>query len=208
MESLDALAQHFRRRTFPARTTLFHQDDPGLTLYLIVSGRVRIERTEPVTGETVHLADRGPGEHIGEMALLEDAPRFADGVTLEPTDLLMLDRAEFLVCFQRHPTIPLAIIRSLSARLRASDAALLSHRTQDATRRLARFLLEQADAAGVTELPIRWTQKELAERIGASKESVQRALTRFRESGAAYPSENGTGRLLIADARRLQMLTS
>ena len=79
-EELGPLAARCRRRLFPTRERLFHEGDVGQTLYLIVAGHVTIERVT-TEGVVVHLARRGPGEHFGEMALLDDLPRSADAIT-------------------------------------------------------------------------------------------------------------------------------
>src|SRR5262245_42248277 len=81
-ESLEKLAQRSRRRRFQAHQTLFHEGDPGYTLYVIISGRVNIQ-TLTSSGETVYLAQRGPGESVGEMAVIDGQPRMADAVTAE-----------------------------------------------------------------------------------------------------------------------------
>src|SRR5436309_2273573 len=93
-DSLKSLARRSRRRTFRASEALFHEGDPGHTLYVIVSGRVKIQ-TNTAAGEIVHLANRGAGEQFGELSLIDGKPRMADAVTSEKSDLLMLDRTEF-----------------------------------------------------------------------------------------------------------------
>src|SRR5688572_4537009 len=96
-EHLRLLTATARRRTLKADEALFYEGDPGQTLYLVLSGEVKIQRFTP-SGKVVVIALRGPGEHVGEMALLDGEPRSADAVTSAPTELLMLDRAEFIRC--------------------------------------------------------------------------------------------------------------
>ena len=94
---LQEVAQRVRRRKFPAHEAIFHEEDEGATLYILVSGHVHIQQTLP-SGETVHIATRGPGEHFGELSLLDGKPRMADAITAEPCDLLLLSRTEFIRC--------------------------------------------------------------------------------------------------------------
>lgn len=205
-EDLQRLAQHCRRRTYPANTALFHQDDPGQTMYLILSGRVVIERVHGATGEAVHIADRGPGEHFGEMALIDSRPRSADAVTRSECDLLMLDRADFLACLEQSTALALAIIRSLAERLRHTNDSLVALRTQDVLGRLALFLLEESRSNGensdTRRIEARWTQQQIADRIGTTKESVNRALARLRRTGVVQQTDDG--RLIIADPSKLR----
>ena len=98
--SLLTLAQHSRRRRFPAGETLFHEGDPGFTLYVIISGRVKV-KTVGSAGEIIQIAQRGVGEHFGELSLFDGKPRMADVVTIEPCDLLMLDHSDFVRCVEQ-----------------------------------------------------------------------------------------------------------
>lgn len=204
-EALSLLARSCRQRTYPARRTLFHQDDPGHTLYIILSGHVSIQRTT-ASGETVHIAERGPGDHFGEMALLEGGIRSADVTTNDACDLLMLDRAEFLRCLERSPELALTIITSLSKRLRESMNQAAANQALDVMGRLAAFLLEAARTQGTgltggkMRIDTKMTRQELADRVGASRETVSRALTRLKKAGAV---EQSAGYLIVADAGKL-----
>src|SRR5690242_19587549 len=100
--SRQALALRCRKRRFSSNASLFHEGDSGHSLYLILSGSVNIQTTSP-TGETVYLAQRGPGEPVGEMALIDGKPRMADAVTTAPTEMLMLDREDFIQCITESP---------------------------------------------------------------------------------------------------------
>lgn len=186
---LHKLAEHTRRRTFAANEALFHEGDPGYTFYLIVSGHVKIQTTLP-TGATIHLATRGPGEHFGEMALIDGKPRMADAITMEPCDLLILERSDFIACVETSPRIALGIMASLADRLRESADRLQARQGLDVLGRLAQTLLElmqahgSPHASGGTLIAARVSQQDLAEQIGTTRESVTRALTRLKETGA------------------------
>jgi CRP-like cAMP-binding protein len=201
-ETLQPLAACCRRRRFGAKEALFHEDDPGQTLYVVVSGCVSIEKVTE-SGKTVHIARRGPGEHFGELSLVDDMPRSASVVTDEPCELLMLHQSEFAQCLEKHPAIALNIIRALALRLRQAMDQSVKNETLDVMGRLAAFLLEAAAAQGVNDpaggkrLP-RLTEQEIADRIGTTRESVNRKLSRLKEIGAVRRS----GRSLIVMNRR------
>lgn len=195
-EDLLLLAGQCRRRRFGAGEALFREGDPGQTLYIVVSGRVNIEKVTPEM-ETVHIAQRGSGEHFGEMALFDEMPRSADAVTDCPCDLLILNRHDLAQCLEHNPAIAWNIIRSLSRRLREAAEQTLRSETMDVMGRLAAFLLDStaavpADAKGQYPLS-RVTEEQIAARIGAARESVNRKLSRLKEIGAIRRD----GRLLI-----------
>jgi len=188
-ESLQALAGRCRRRHFRDNEALFHEGDAGHTLYLIIAGRVNIQTVLP-SGEVVHLAQRGPGEHFGELSLIDGKPRMADAVTAEPSDLLMLDRESFIRCVEESPKIALCVMAALAERLRQAGDLLESQKGLDVLGRLSEVLLElarahgTADPSGGTRIATRITQQEIAERIGTTRESVNRALTGLKNVGA------------------------
>jgi CRP/FNR family transcriptional regulator, cyclic AMP receptor protein len=201
--SLRVLAGRSRRRRFGAGEALFHEDDPGHTLYVIVSGRVKIQIVT-AGGGLVHIASRGRGETVGEMALIDGKPRMADAVTSEPSDLLILERAEFVRSVEESPRLALGIMACLADRLRESADQVKRLQSQDVLGRVAAALLhrfETADAAenSPTELPI--NQAELAEEVATTRESVNRALSRLKAAGAIHLEER---RVLLADPQKLR----
>jgi len=212
-EALSSLARACRRRRFAAGAALFHERDPGHTLYVILSGAVDIQKVSE-GGRTVHLAELGPGEHFGELSLLDGAPRSADAVARGECDLLMLDRDAFIGCVRRSPDTALAILGSLAARLRGTSERTAADRTLDVMGRLAAFLLERGEACegdappggAQAQAPPRLTQQEIADRIGATRESVNRALTRLKKAGAVRTCDDG--RIAVANPRKLARYVS
>lgn len=210
--SLAILAARCRRRRFPAGEALFHEGDPGQTLYVVVSGQINVEKVT-ARGDTVHLAQRGPGETVGEMSLLDGEARSGDAVTETACDLLMLDRGEFLRCLETAPQIALNVITCLAARLREAGQQRIEDRSLDVLGRLATFLLAApkaecaADAThekGGMRLESRLSHAQIAERIGATRETVSRALGRLREGGALCQGEDG--RFVVLNADKLRRL--
>ncbi len=182
-ESLKLLAGRCRRRKFGAGEALFHEGDPGQTLYIVLSGTVLIQRVTKEM-ETVHIAQRGPGEHFGELALFDDLPRSADAETGSACELLLLERRELMQFLEAHPAVAWNIIRALSARLRENSEQTVRSNALDVLGRLAAFLCDQCagvapDAAKAYALP-RLTDEQIATRINTSRESVNRRLARLK----------------------------
>ncbi len=188
-ETLSAIVARARYRSYPAQEALFHEGDPGETLYIIVRGEVSIQRVGG-GGEVVQIARRGPGDPIGELALIDGKPRMADAVTAEPCDLLVLDRSGFLTWVEESPRIALAVIHCLASRIREAADDLEHHVTRSVLARVAAELLEIAPlqprsrTGSEAATRIRISTQELAQRVGATRESVSRALTRLRNMGA------------------------
>lgn len=184
-ELLGQLARTCRRRSFREDQTLFFEGDPGHSLYLIVNGRVRIQRIDQ-HGKVLIVAHRGPGEHVGEMSILDGEPRSADAVTTERTDLLMLDRDAFIRCLEGSPRIALNVMASLSRRLREAMRELQKERELDALGKVSEALLELCHMHGVDHpqgrrIGIRITQSELAEQVGLTRVSVNKMLGQLRQ---------------------------
>ena len=175
-----SLAQH---RTYPPQTALFHAGDPGHMLYIILTGQVRIEKVSG-SGEMVHLAYRGQGDHFGELALLNGKPRMASAVTMSECVCLTIERQAFQQCLRRDSSIASQIIATLAERLREAADALESVQGLDVLGRLCKALLELAPEGS----PKRITHQQLADRIGAPQESVTRALSSLRKTGLVRTS--------------------
>ena len=180
------LSARCRRRSFRGGEALFHEGDPGLTFYVIVSGCVNVQR-DTSAGTTVHLAQRGPGDAFGEMALIDGKPRMADAVTAAPTEVLILDRDAFVQCVERSPRIAFSVLGYLADRLREAGAQLEIHHSLDVRGRLAQKLLDLAtmhgreEADGAIRLVTSVTQQSLAEQVGTTRETVNRELSRMRQ---------------------------
>jgi len=183
-ESLRLLAGRCRRRKFGAGEALFHEGDFGQTLYIVLSGSVIIQRVTKDM-EVVHIAQRNPGEHFGELALFDEMPRSADAETGSACELLLLERRDLMQFLEAHPNVAWNIIRALSARLRESSEQAVRSKALDVLGRLAAYLSDQADtvapdpATGHRILQ-KLTDEQIAARINTSRESVNRRLARLR----------------------------
>lgn len=114
---LAVLARKAHERTLNKDNILFQKGDEGSSLFVVISGRVKIV-TQDVDENEVILNKAGTGEIIGEMALLDYEPRSAGVVALEKTSVLELNREDFMEIMKGQPDLALSLIRNLSARLR------------------------------------------------------------------------------------------
>jgi CRP/FNR family transcriptional regulator, cyclic AMP receptor protein len=173
---LEQLATAMQRRLYKRGQVIFHQDDPGASVHVIESGRIKVVLASP-DGEELLLRVLGEGELFGELALLDGRPRSATVIALEDTVTHVLERSSFLDFLRNHPDAALDLCRALAELIRrlteqVEDLALL-----DVPRRLERKLLELADAPGEStpqgvRIDVRLTQSELASMIGTSRASV------------------------------------
>jgi CRP-like cAMP-binding protein len=154
---------------------------------VLTAGRAKVTAAAPA-GQTVLLAIRGPGDLIGDLAALDDAPRSASVVALEPVEALVIGHDRFRALLAERPDVSMALLRDLTSRLREADAKRLQLSAYTTTGRVAFCLLELCERFGVTDeaaiditLPL--SQEELASWAGASLESVGRALQTMRRLG-------------------------
>jgi CRP-like cAMP-binding protein len=157
---------------------LFSKGDKGDALYVLLEGEVEV-RTSTQGGKDVRIAALKPPAVIGEMAVLDGGVRSADVAAIRRSRLLRIARDQAIAALESEPRALLKLIAELSRRLRHADAALEDAHTLDLGGRLAQRLLEEAgDGAAVT-----LTQTELARRIGASREKVNRKLHEWVDEG-------------------------
>jgi len=197
----EALAQQCRRRQCEAGEVVFHEGDPGNALFVVVRGFVHIERAAE-DGTLVHIARRGPGDHFGELALLDALPRSADAVADEACELLVLARPDLKRFCDNHPETAWVMLQGLATRLREATDRIHGDGTRDVLGRLAAVLLDTAKETNRTTgdgHPILdgINDTRLAQRIGSTRETVNRRLTSLRRMG-----------ILRRDGRQLVLLDS
>ena len=115
-EDLQQVAVIATEQWYPANTTIFRQDEEGNMMFVIIAGHVQVVRN--ANGKEQVLAQRGPGESMGEMAIIESAPRSASLLTREPVRVLVIDGPAFKGILRERPEVSLAVLKSLSRRLR------------------------------------------------------------------------------------------
>jgi CRP/FNR family cyclic AMP-dependent transcriptional regulator len=186
-QELSVVSERVRQRRYKEGDTIFHRDDPGVALYVILSGKVKIHNETPDGGDLM-IAVLTPGDFFGELAVIDGEERSADATTLEPTELLMLTKQDMHDIIQRHPKIGLNLLVTLSGRLRRTTDSLRALSTLDVNGRVAKQLLSLSDQHGIptptgVKIALRLTQSDLASLVGSSRESVNKALSYYRKRG-------------------------
>jgi len=178
---LEAIAAASRSRNFRRGQVLFTTGDPGDTVIVVISGRIKVVVRSADGGELT-LTIVPPGGMLGELSAADGGPRSADAETMEDCRLLLVPREAIQDLCGRVPSVAQALASSVAANLRritedASDLVFL-----DLPRRVAKVLLSQPrDADGVIRQKM--TQEDLAHRVGGARQSVNAALRGFERRG-------------------------
>ncbi len=186
-QELDWLNDHMHQRVFGAGSNLALAEQPGEVIYVVLEGTLKIF-TQRLDGTEVILAILGPGDTVGEMSLVDSAGRSANVVTLEKSNLLWMDRATFQVCLETIPAITYNLVHILSKRLRLANEQIQSLATLDVYGRVARQLLAFAEQYGQpvgdgdTLIPIRLTQSDIADLVGASRERINQVVVNYKRN--------------------------
>jgi len=183
---LDALREQGRTATFQTGERLLHEGEPGNRVALIVEGRVKVSHVGSDGRETV-LDFRGPGELVGELSALDQAPRSSSVTAIEPVEARLLPAGAFRALLDR-PGLAEEVLRMLSARFRDADRKRIEFGGSDSVGRAAARLVELAERFGepagdgvVIGLPI--SQEELAGWAAVSRAGMANALRTLRELG-------------------------
>jgi CRP/FNR family cyclic AMP-dependent transcriptional regulator len=172
---LAALGPQGVERSYPKSTIIVAEGDLTDSLYIVLEGRVKAYVSDE-HGHEVVLSTQGPGEYFGEM-VLDEGPRSASIVTLEPSRFLVVSKSDFRAFVAANPAFAVSLIEKLIHRVRILTANVKSLALMDVYGRVARLLLEMSDEQeGKLVIQERLTQQEIANRVGASREMVSRIL--------------------------------
>ncbi|HRI64888.1 MAG TPA: Crp/Fnr family transcriptional regulator [Polyangium sp.] len=197
----DPLFSRFGRE-FAAGDVLFREGDPGEQMYVIQSGTVRI--TKNVAGADRVIAILGPGEFLGELAILNDKPRVATATVVTDMRCLVIEAKTLESMVTRSGEIAMRLIKKLAKRIDAADALieLLMHR--DPKARLMLALSRHVDEFGETTsagIRIRTSSEELARDVGVELVVAVEVMSRLRRLRLATEDADG---IVVADVGRLQ----
>ena len=181
------------KRRFKRGEVIVEQGKKTNALFILLNGRARVV-TADSRGREVILATLQPGDHIGEMSLIDNEPHSATVRAEVQTDVLMLGRVEFARCLPENSSMAYAVMRGLVQRLRHADRKIESLALMDVYGRVARALLEFAADTGTGELLIREkiSRQDIAKMVGASREMVSRVMKDLEERGFIQTQENGS----------------
>jgi CRP/FNR family transcriptional regulator, cyclic AMP receptor protein len=179
---LQRFADVTREKFYPKGSVILFENDPGDSLFVVRSGRVKVVLIGE-DGREVILGVLGVSEHFGELSLIDDRPRSAHVIAMEDSHLLVLRREDFRARVEASPKVAWALLAELSRRLRRADDKIGGLVLLDVPGRIARLLLDLADESGGQAIEKSLTHQTIAQMIGASRETVSRAMKDFQDAG-------------------------
>ena len=180
---LALLARVVSRKSYARGAQILGAGDPTDSLYILISGRIKVFMSD-VDGKEVILSILGPNEFFGEMGLIDNSPRSARVVTLEPCELICISKPDFKRCLADNFEMAMTVMRGLVKRLREADKQIGSLALMDVFGRVARLLLETAEVIdGEKVVTKKLSKQDIARMIGASREMVSRVMKHLQEAG-------------------------
>ena len=176
-DAFDQLCRYAKHATLKRGASLFSRGDPGISLYAVISGTVKMSISSP-DGRNAILNIIGPGEIFGEMALLDGGVRSADAIANSNCELFVIDRREFIPFVKSQPTLAMRFIVLLCERLRRTSDQVEQVILQNLPGRLAGALirLTEKDKLAPEGQIIAITQQEISEMVGMTRESINKQL--------------------------------
>jgi CRP/FNR family transcriptional regulator, cyclic AMP receptor protein len=204
-ETLRGLAERSIQRRYRRGQLIVSQGDPGDSLFVIAEGLVKVTVSSP-DGEEMVLITLGPGETFGELALVDGGPRSASVEAIEPTEVLVLGRKGFFELVLERPGIVEGLLHSLGGLIRRLTDQTADFVFLDLHGRVAKLLLTILAERGVSgdgeaSIDLPFTQTEIANMVGGSRQSVNQILRSFEEAGHIEITGHRV-RLLRLDALR------
>jgi CRP-like cAMP-binding protein len=199
-QALEKLAQDFRLKTYGKNDVVFHQDDPGHEIYVILDGRVRVFKISP-SGDETTLVIFSKYDVFGEFAVLDGGTRSATARAIGHTALLAMSQDRFDFYMRSVPGLARGMTKVLTAKLRWTAAYAAAVAQYDAAARLLHIILlyngkfgEEQEEGIRYELDLSLNQGELASLVGARREWVNRLLRDWRKRGLL---EYDAGKIII-----------
>ena len=198
----DALMAHARLEHYPAGQEIFAKGSPGRSMVAVVRGTVRISSASS-GGKEIVLAIVHAGEIFGELALLDGGERSADASAMSDCDLLVIDHRDLVPFLERRSDVCLLLLKLLCQRLRRTNSYVEEALFEQLEHRIAKALLRLAEDLGTCEGPVslHLSQQELAQMIGATRESVNKQLHVWQRLGMV---ELGKRLIVLRDPAALE----
>jgi CRP/FNR family transcriptional regulator len=192
-------------RRFAAGEVIFREGDESDTCYVVRAGHARATR-EHSDGRSITLANFGPGDIFGELAMFDAERRSATLEALDAMEAIAILGADMRRLLGLHPDIAVKLVIALGRRLRETNERLTRQSFQTVQSRVAAVLAQlvadaRAEGAGDGDVLITSTQADLAQLAGSSRESASRFLAVLERAGIIT---QGRGRLTVHDASALE----
>jgi CRP-like cAMP-binding protein len=204
---LDELIGASSERRVAKGTLIFSKNDPGSFMLAVLTGHIRVGSVS-LEGREVTLNVIGPGEIVGEIALLDGKPRSAAAVAAEDTAMMVIERQVFLPFLLRHEGLVERMLIVLCDRLRRTSTALEEIALFDLQARLARLLVKlsldygRPVPAGI-RIDLKLSQRDLSNLVASSRESVNKQLKIWRDAGIL---DIEAGHLILRDQAAFRTL--
>jgi CRP/FNR family cyclic AMP-dependent transcriptional regulator len=185
--AVSALTSQLQPADFPGGHMVFAQGEQGDLLYIIISGKVKIGNRSP-NGQQTLLAILGPSDMFGELSVFDPGPRTSSATTITAVRAVSMDRDALRTWIADRPEIAEQLLRVLARRLRRTNNNLADLIFTDVPGRVAKLLLQLAQRFGTQDdgalrVTHELTQEEIAQLVGASRETVNKALAEFAHRG-------------------------
>ncbi len=186
-----AISRAATLRTYRRGERIVTQGQPGDSFFVLVKGRVAVSILSP-EGREVVLSTLSAGDHFGEMALLDEAPRSATVTAVERSELAVLTREAFFDLLQGNFVLFRGLLATYSRWLRHANATIEGLASLDVKGRLARYFRDLAEergrrAGGGWIVVVRPSQREIADTIGSSRETVSRTMSQLARENLIVP---------------------
>lgn len=179
---LDAIAPRGSARTFAANTILINEGDTTDSLYIVLSGRVKVYASSD-DGREVVLTEYGPGEYFGELSI-DGAKRSASIKALEACSCRVVQGSELRQFLAAHPDFAMHLTHKLIRMVRRLTEQVRSLALQDVYGRMVRVLTELSEPAGEERIVRqKLTQQDIADRVGSSREMINRVMKELTTGG-------------------------
>jgi CRP-like cAMP-binding protein len=203
-EELGRIAEVAVPRSFGGGEVIFREGDASDTCYIVRSGHARAIR-EHSDGRAITLANFGPGDIFGELAMFDDERRSATVEAIEDMGAVAILGQDMRRLLREHPDISLKLVIALGRRLREANERLARQSFQTVQSRVAMVLSQlvaqaQGEGAGQSDVVITATQADLAQLAGSARESASRFLAVLERAGVIT---QGRGRLTVHEPAAL-----
>ena len=186
-EDIQSLIGAVTRRKYQRDAVIFFESDPGDAMFMITAGRVKVTILSD-DGREIILSILSDRDFFGEMALLDNEPRSATAIAVQETEVAVIHQKDFLSIVEKRPRVAINLLSALSDRLRKANHQIGSLALLDVYGRVAGVLLEMARDTGIRlkDGRIRFrrpTHQEIANMIGATRETVSRTISDLHRQG-------------------------
>jgi CRP-like cAMP-binding protein len=205
-ETIVVLAAASRVRSLRRDEVLFTVGSRATAAFVVTRGALRVFTTS-ANGTEPTLAILSPGDLVGEIGVLDEAPRAASVAALRPSDVVEVPARAFREAYDTDPAIPRRLVSLLSARMRSSNDGFTDLASLDLGGRLAKYLVAEAELQGRTTVKLTLTQAELGQLLGGARQTVNQVLQSLERAGL-IETRGRTVRVLNMDGLRSRGFSS